>query len=93
MAKGKKTSRSQQENYKKYRTENRWEKNKKRKLEKHCTKHPNDKQASSALEKGFSYNRNNFKGLKKVDPPIKLGVLPPDNRPNPWRVMKESING
>ena len=93
MAKGKKSSKSDQEHFKSYKGENRWEKNKLRKLTRHCKYHPEDEQASKVLEKGrFNYTRNSFKNSKAVAKVVKLKDLPMDERKSISEQMLELIN-
>lgn len=62
MPKNKSASKTQKENYSKYKSEKKHEKNKIKKLENHLHKAPNDKQAAKALENflksGVKYTRN-----------------------------------
>lgn len=51
--------------FKTYKAENRFRKNKERKLEKHCKAFPNDKQAAEVLAKGvFTYSRKKPSKIK-----------------------------
>lgn len=43
--------------YTAYRAQNRWEVNKRKKLARHLKRFPNDKCASEALKRGFTYSR------------------------------------
>lgn len=75
------TSKHQQEEYKRYQQENRWEKNKIRRLARHCQHFPNDKQAQEKLDKAnFNYTRNSFKHNKQVPKVARLRDLPRDER-------------
>lgn len=57
MATAKSRSKHQKELYTAYRTSNRWELNKRKKLVRHLKKYPNDTCASNSLERGFTYSR------------------------------------
>lgn len=85
----KSSSTGQKEHYKRYKAENRWEKNKVARLERHMKKFPEDKQAADALKKPKSYNRNKFLGLKKSKSKAKLKQLPLDSRIG----LREQLNG
>ena len=70
MAKGKTSNKTQKAHYASYKAEERHEKNKLRKLERHVAKTPNDKQAEKALfeleENGVKYTRKR-KSIKPND--------------------------
>lgn len=81
MAKNKASSKTQQENYNRYKAEGRHEKNKLRRLARHCQHNPNDEQAKAVLDKGtVSYTRNLFQHQKPVPRVTKLKDLKPDVR-------------
>jgi len=81
MAKSKKSSERQKQHYKAYQAENRWEKNKIRRLTRHCQHNPNDFQAAKVLDtEVFNYMRNNFKNAKPIERKPKLKLQPVDNR-------------
>lgn len=93
MAKNKASSKTQQENYKRYKAEGRHEKNKIRRLARHCQHNPNDEQAQAVLDKGvFAYNRNSFQHQKQVAGPVKLGTLAPDVRLTVTEQLKRLID-
>lgn len=75
------SSPGQKDHYKRYKAENRWEKNKVAKLKRHMKKFPNDEQTAESLQKkSHTYTRNKFLGLKKGKSKAKLKQLPIDNR-------------
>lgn len=81
MAKGKKSSKSDQEHYKRYKSENTWEKNKIRRLARHCKQHPSDSNAHKVLsDESYKYTRNLFKGNKPQPKPIRLKNMSIDER-------------
>lgn len=81
MPKSKKSSEKQKQNYKSYQAENRWERNKTRRLARHVQHNPNDFEAAKALETAnFNYTRNQFKRAKPMKYPCRLNQLPPDER-------------
>ena len=63
MANSKTPSAKQKEHYKAYASQERWKKNREKKLERHLQKHPNDKQAEQAVG-NVKYRRK--KPMKKV---------------------------
>lgn len=81
MAKKKGSSKHKQEEYKRYQMENRWLKNKLRRLKRHCKRFPEDGQAAAALDRtNHTYSRNDFKNRKKEPVAVKLKNLPTDKR-------------
>lgn len=58
-----------------YQAENRWKKNKTKRIRKHCKEQPNDMQSFHAFTaEKYTYTRNSFKGNKKIPerPKLKL---------------------
>lgn len=53
----KRNSDRQKQHYKNYENQNKWEVNKRKKIERHVKKFPNDQCAVSALERGFVYHK------------------------------------
>lgn len=86
------SSKHQQEEYKKYQSENRWERNKRRRLARHVMRHPEDKNAVKVLDEGFNYTRNSFKHQKQESQKIKLKQLPVDQRKTLEEQLKELID-
>lgn len=81
MAKSKKSSERQKQHYKAYKAENCWEKNKIRRLARHCQHNPDDLQAQKVLdEANFNYTRNSFKNTKKAPQQFELRIQPTDTR-------------
>jgi len=77
----KSSSQGQKEHYKRYKAENRWEKNKVTRMKRHLSKYPGDEQTADVLnKKSHTYTRNKFLGLKKGKAKSKLKQLPIDSR-------------
>lgn len=93
MAKGKKSSKSDQEHYKRYKAENTWEKNKIRRLARHCKHHPEDINAQKVLDtENFNYVRNSFKNSKATPRQVKLKNMSKDERRTIEEQFRELLN-
>lgn len=74
MAKGKTSSKSDQNYWSRYKSNKTWEVNRKRKLAKHLKKHPNDKVAEQATH-GIKYRRGTPKDPQWTPGNIRIAKL------------------